>query len=281
MRSDQEMMELILTAARDDERIRAVMMNGSRVNSKAPRDKFQDYDIVCFVTDLASFTADHSWVDIFGERLIMQMPDEMQLYPEDKDNPHRFAYLMKFTDGNRLDLTLVDQLPETFDSLSRILLDKDDRLPDLPEPSDADYLVKKPSRKEFSGHANEFWWVSTYVAKGLWRRELPYAKSMMEGPVRSALKRMVSWYIGVRTDFSVSVGSEGKYFEHYLEDDVWTRYAATYAGGDYESMWDGLFAMVELFCELGSVVGDALDYERPVEEEVFAYLKWVRGDAGD
>ena len=86
MRSEQEMMELILSTAHEDERIRAVMMNGSRVNSKAPRDKFQDYDIVYFVTDLASFTSDHSWVDVFGEQLIMQMPDEMQLYPEDQDN---------------------------------------------------------------------------------------------------------------------------------------------------------------------------------------------------
>ena len=50
MRSEQEMFDLILNTAKEDERIRAVMMNGSRANPNAPRDCFQDYDIVYFVT---------------------------------------------------------------------------------------------------------------------------------------------------------------------------------------------------------------------------------------
>lgn len=40
MRSEQEMFDLILNTARDDERIRAVYMNGSRTNPNAPKDIF-------------------------------------------------------------------------------------------------------------------------------------------------------------------------------------------------------------------------------------------------
>ncbi len=54
MRSEQEMLDLILDTARKDERIRAVMMNGSRANPNAPRDFFQDFDIVYFVTEVDS-----------------------------------------------------------------------------------------------------------------------------------------------------------------------------------------------------------------------------------
>ena len=46
MRTETEMMELILSVAKEDERIRAVYMNGSRTNPNAPKDLFQDYDIV-------------------------------------------------------------------------------------------------------------------------------------------------------------------------------------------------------------------------------------------
>ena len=58
MRNEKEMYDLILGIAQNDERIRAVIMNGSRANPNAPADIFQDYDIVYIVTDIASFKAE-------------------------------------------------------------------------------------------------------------------------------------------------------------------------------------------------------------------------------
>ena len=46
MRSEKEMMELILSVARKDERIRAVYMNGSRTNPNVKKDIFQDLEEV-------------------------------------------------------------------------------------------------------------------------------------------------------------------------------------------------------------------------------------------
>ena len=104
MRTEQEMMDLILGIAREDERIRAVYMNGSRTNPNAPRDIFQDYDIVYVVEETGSFIADKEWPGRFGEVLFMQYPDEHPVYPGDKE--HSYGWLMIFTDGNRLDLTV-------------------------------------------------------------------------------------------------------------------------------------------------------------------------------
>jgi hypothetical protein len=50
MRTEKEMLDLILGVAKADTRIRAVYMNGSRANPKVPKDKNQDYDIVYVVT---------------------------------------------------------------------------------------------------------------------------------------------------------------------------------------------------------------------------------------
>lgn len=41
MRTEKEMQELILNIAKQDERIRAVYMNGSRTNPNVPKDIFR------------------------------------------------------------------------------------------------------------------------------------------------------------------------------------------------------------------------------------------------
>ncbi len=208
MRTEKEMLDVIINTAIEDERIRAVIMNGSRVNPNVKRDCFQDYDIMYVVNDIQSFTSNHNWVHRFGEIMIVQMPEEMSLVQPDEDG--KFPYLMQFMDGNRIDLTLVPvELIKKFvgqDSLSKLLLDKDNCLEEFPPASDKDYLVKKPTEKEFLDCCNEFWWCSTNIAKGLWREELSYAKGMLEGPVRDMFIVMLEWYIGMKTDFTVNTG---------------------------------------------------------------------------
>ena len=131
-RSEQVMMNLILEVAQRDKRIRAVIMNGSRTSPSAKKDIFQDYDIVYVVTDVIPFVEDKNWIKQFGDILIMQKPDEIDgIWAKSKD---KFAYLMLFKDGNRIDLTLLHQnrlatMPK--DSQSILLLDKDNLIGEL------------------------------------------------------------------------------------------------------------------------------------------------------
>jgi len=287
MRQEREMLRTILDFARHDDRIRAAVLNGSRANPQAPKDIFQDYDIVYVVETVQDFVDDRSWISRFGDILIMQTPDLMD--NPDAERFDRFAYLMLFTDGNRIDLTLVQKdHPEQpgDDSQTVVLLDKDGRLGAVPPPSDRDYLPVPPADTQFYNCCNEFWWVATYVAKGLWRRELPYALRMQEGPVRDMLMRMLTWYIGVRTDFRAAPGKEGKYFQRYLEPSEWEAFVRTYPGGDYTLAWEALFQMGSLFREAAQAVAARFGYVYPLEEDerVSAYLRKVRSlppDAAD
>lgn len=285
MRSKPTMMDLILGRAKTDDRIRAVIMNGSRTNSNAPIDCFQDFDIVYVVNDIHSFTSDHSWIDYFGERIIMQLPDANSLFPA--LNKDRFAYLMLFTDGNRIDLTLIstqnhNQLMKR-ESLSKILLDKDQIIDPFPPSDDRDYRVKKPSPQQFLDCCNEFWWVSTYVAKGLWRKEVTYAKAMLEGPVRHMLMMMLEWHVGTTTDFTVSVGKSGKYLENYLDASLWEKFMDTYPNGEYENIWHSFFLMGDLFRTVALDVSSYFGYTYPSSDDatVSSYLKHVYGLPSD
>jgi aminoglycoside 6-adenylyltransferase len=278
MRSEQAMLDLIIETARQDERIRAVIMNGSRTNPNAPRDIFQDFDIVYLVTEVAPFKQDPAWSDRFGEMMIMQLPDTMQDPPSDDDS---FAYLMQFSDGNRIDLTLypVDKLAEMDrDSLSILLLDKDDLIEPFAPPTDRDYLPQPPTAKLYADCCNEFWWVSTYVVKGLWRAEITYAKAMMDEVVRTQLMKMLVWHIGLKTDFSVSPGKSGKYFQKFLEPELWDQLLQTYANASDDHTWDALLTMCGLFRQVALPIAAHYGFAYPHADDrrVYAHLGHVR-----
>ncbi|MCC1487512.1 aminoglycoside 6-adenylyltransferase [Bacillus tropicus] len=280
MRTEKEMLDLIINTAKEDERIRAVIMNGSRVNPHVKRDCFQDYDIMYVVKDIQSFTSNHNWIHRFGEIMIVQMPEEMSLVPPDGDG--KFPYLMQFMDGNRIDLTLVPvELINNFvgqDSLSKLLLDKDNCMEAFPPASDKNYLIKKPTEKEFLDCCNEFWWCSTNVAKGLWREELSYVKGMLEGPVRDMLIVMLEWHIGMKTDFTVNTGKFGKRFEQYIEKDMWVQFKRTFSNAQYENIWESFFVMGDLFREVANEIANTYGYRYPQDDDdkVTNYLKHVK-----
>ena len=62
MRNEQEMYQLFLDIANNNDRILAVYMNGSRTNKNVPKDIFQDYDIVYVVEKTADFINDRLWI---------------------------------------------------------------------------------------------------------------------------------------------------------------------------------------------------------------------------
>ena len=276
-------MELILRVAEEDERIRAVYMNGSRADPNAPKDRFQDFDIVYLVRETGSFLADPGWIDVFGERLILQCPDEMdRILGEKTDFTQKFTYLMQFADGNRIDLRIAvwDFVREDYlaDTLVIPLLDKDGVLPPAPPSSDRLYWVRKPTEDQFFCCCNEFWWVSLYAAKGLWRQELLYALDHLNLYIRPQLLRLLSWQAGESHGYSISVGKCCKYLDRYLPDQIWRRLLRTYPAAGQEEIWDALAETCRLFDDTAVKLAESLGYSYNVEEarRCLEYLEKVR-----
>ncbi len=279
MRSEQEMYDLIIDTARKDERIRVVLLNGSRANPNAPRDIFQDYDIVYMVTDITPYWKNLKWVERFGELMILQMPEDMGDPPPDKNGG--FGYLMQFADGNRIDLGIypLTKLQEQLqDSLTVVLLDKDNIIGPIKEANESGYLPHPPTAKAFANCCNEFWWVSAYVAKGLWRNQYPYARHVMDHFTRDELMKMLNWYAGIKTGFSKDLGAYGKYFQQVLEPELWGLLKKTYANAEYENTWDALFVMCQLFRTAALRVAAHFGFVYPNEddERVSAHLRHVK-----
>lgn len=275
MRSEQEMCRLILDSAINDPRVLAVGMNGSRVNKKAPKDLFQDYDIVYIVESVASFLCDPSWIDQFGARLMMQTPEAMELFPP--TNNGRFTYLMLFEDDNRIDLTLCPKEQADYwhegDRLAEILLDKEQLLPDLAEATDQEFWIKAPSQAEFSDCCNEFWWVSTYVVKGMWRNELFYAADHLNEICRKELLRLLAWRVGADNGYEFSVGKNYKYLPNYLPEEEYEALLKTMDVSSIAKGWSALLALQEQFdyCAKQFSEKNSLVYDQKNAEKVIAY----------
>ncbi len=273
------MMRLIVEFSTSDDRIRLATLEGSRTNPNVAEDRFQDYDVSYFVTDLASFKRCDDWLDFFGTRSMLQKPEAMALFPPELGN--WFSYLILLEDGNKLDLTLIpiDELDEYFansDGLVSILIDKDGRVEREVVASDRQYWIKKPTEQEFDDCCNEFWMTSTYVVKGLARREILFTVDHLHEIVRPNLLRMMAWDIGAVRGFTFSVGKNYKYIERYLPKSDWERLLSTYAADSYERTWTSLFACHELFRTYARTVADRLGYAYPsYDEAITAYTQKI------
>lgn len=285
MRNETEIKNLIARFAGKDERIRAVLLNGSRANPNVEHDKLEDFDILFIVRDCESFIGDDNWTNVFGEKLIYQLPDEMTFGKENnRDDTIAFHYLMLFTDGNRIDVTLfpIERFKTHFlpDSLTIVWLDKDNLFPRPPFPSDIDYHITKPTEKEFSDTCNEFWWVSTYVAKGLIRKEITYAKQMLDTIVRPMFMKILQWKTGIENNFAVSFGNGGRHLFKYLEADYTGKVLQTYTGADIEDNWQALFIMADLFAQVSCEIALTLNFKLDLVQikNTTGYLKQLHNE---
>lgn len=275
MRSDEEMMGVILDTAREDDRVLAVYLKGSRTNPNAPADRYRDFDIMYVVKETESFIRDTSWMERFGKVILKQEQDDAFGYGDRFGIRQRYdesySWLLLFEDGSRIDIGVelcsVMEEGRNRNRLYMPLLDKTGCLPELPQPSDEEFHIKKPDEKQFRGCCNEFYWCLCEVTKGIARDELPYAMNIYNTLVREMLEQMLDWYIGTDTDFSVSAGKYNKYLKRYLSADYYDEYVRTYTDGDYRHFRTAIDKACELFRETAMETSSRLGYEYPEEDE--------------
>ena len=268
MRTEQEMMDVILSIANKDEHIKIVTLEGSRTNVNIPKDTYQDYDITYLVTDIEAFIENDEWLKQFGNIIMMQKPEDMELFPAEKKG---YSYLMLFDDYNKIDLNLLPmkELDDYLngDKLIKVLIDKDSLIKKEVIPTDIDYHIKKPSMREYDDCCNEFWNVTPYVVKGLCRKEILFAIDHLNQILRYEMLRMISWKVGIERGFTFSIGKNFKFMYKYLPKDLWDNLLTTYSMDSYEHVWESLFKCHLIFREVSKEVAVGLNYIYPVYDK--------------
>ena len=266
MRTEAEILNLILQTARTIQ-VEAVAMSGSRTDTKAPKDEFQDYDVVYVVDDLDNLTSNLSWLDHFGKRIIEQ---EVRL-------GHRRLFLMLFEDGNRIDLTLCpkEHIQEWVDSEAVFTVLEDSE--HLFEPYSQNlerYWTSPASQTDFEKTCNEFWWVSSYVVKGICRKQLIYATDHLYGICQQELLKVLSWQVASEKG-AVDIGKNYKYLFNYFPTEKEKEFSNLLDFSNIEKITQSLFATMQLFHQEAQFFAHKMGfyYDKEVAERMIEYAE--------
>ena len=266
MKTETEMFDVILQTAKVLQ-VDAVAMSGSRTNPKAPKDVFQDYDVVYIVENLDGLIADLSWLDQFGKRIIEQ---EVTL-------GHRRLYLMLFEDGNRIDLTICpkEHINEWVASEADYTVLVDEKgLFESYSPSPQRFWTSPASETDYEKTCNEFWWVSAYVVKGICRKQVSYATDHLYGICQQELLKILAWQVA-RDRGVVDIGKNYKYLFQYLPTEKEKEFSALLDFSSLDQITQSFLATMEFFHQeaqsLAQKVG--FKYEKEVAEKMMRYAK--------
>ena len=266
MRTDQEILGLILQIAKKLQ-VDAVALSGSRTDTKAPKDEFQDYDVVYVVENFEELISDLSWLDQFGDRLIEQH----------NILGNRRLYLMLFEDGNRIDLTLCpkEHMKEWVDSEAAytVLIDEKSLFESY-SPSPERFWIHPASNSDFEKTCNEFWWVSTYVVKGICRKQVIYSTDHLYGICQQELLKVLAWQVASDRG-TVDIGKNYKYLFQYLPTEKEKEFSALLDFSSIDKITQSLLATMQLFHQEAQSLAQkmGLDYDGEVAEKMIEYAE--------
>jgi aminoglycoside 6-adenylyltransferase len=271
MRQENEVIENILSVAKQDDAVRAVV----RTNL-VKREYIHSYEFYFIVNDTDKFE-DDVFEKAFGERIL--------LYRADKNYPGMFpdtkAHLMVFRDG----ITIVVNAVEIKAFLARynrenvyenvwigdtfkVILDKDNVLPEVDRMEETQTLFAgKPSEEEFLGTCNEFFWVLKTFSEYALRKELPAAMFYLNDPVRGMLNKMIRWHIYLKQGKPVDMGVLDANMEKLLEEEMFLLYKKTYPTAEPEQLWKAFDSAVELWYRTAVSVAGKCGFAYPEETE--------------
>ena len=266
MRAETEMLDLILQTAKTLQ-VKAVAMSGSRTNQNTPKDEFQDYDVVYLVENFEELISDLSWLDQFGKPVIEQ---EVTL-------GHRRLYLMLFEDGNRIDLTLCPQehMQEWVDSEAGFTVLEDKKgLFESYSPNPQRYWRSPATETDFEKACNEFWWVSAYVVKGIYRNHLVYATDHLYGICQQELLKLLAWQVAADKG-TVDVGKNYKYLFQYLPVEKEKEFTALLDFSNQKKITKSLLATMDFFQKEAQAFSrkTGFPYENEIAEKMIEYAK--------
>ena len=266
MRTDKEMLGLILQIAKKIQ-VDAVALSGSRTDTKAPKDEFQDYDVVYVVDDLDNLTSDLSWLDQFGTRIIEQH----------NILGNRRLYLMLFEDGNRIDLTLCpkDHIQEWVESEADFTVLEDPKGLFVPHsPSPQRFWTSPASETDFEKTCNEFWWVSAYVVKGICRKQVIYETDHLYGICQQELLKLLAWQVASDKG-KIDIGKNYKYLFNYLPSEKEKEFSNLLDFSSLDKIIQSLLATMKIFHQEAQSLSQKMgfEYDREVAEKMIQYAE--------
>ncbi|KRO27820.1 hypothetical protein DY78_GL002883 [Lactiplantibacillus fabifermentans DSM 21115] len=250
-------------------------MNGASINPTLTPDKFTDYDVAFFTTDVTPYRNDDHFLTEFGTVLLQTEPPT----PLIADPTDGCTYLVQYTSGLRIDFQFypLTQLPTYLQSerLTQIIGDKDQRLPRPKVPTDQDFWTTKPTPTQYDETVREFWWQFLNTLKANCRHQTLLAQTYLN-LTRAELVQLWTWRVAFEQGFDRSYGKQNTTLLAYLTPTDTAQLMATFNTDSTRAINHALRTMQQLFVPLARLISDDLpiDYQQwqPLEHVPQRYL---------
>lgn len=267
--------------------VRAMLLTSTRANPHAPVDIFSDYDVVLVVADIHPFFTDRSWLQDFGQVLVVYWDP---IYPEPDYGIEQVGNVTQYADGLKIDfrlwpvallhqITQAPVLPADLDVGYTVLVDKDHLTDGMRPPTYSAYIPTRPTDETYQTVIQDFFSDAPYVAKCLWRDELLPAKWCLDYDMKhNYLRPMLEWRVERDHGWSVPTGALGKGLKKRLPPAIWSQLESTYVGAGIADNWEALFQTMALFRQVAIDVADDLGYTYPhdLDRRVTTYVQSIK-----
>ena len=184
---------------------------------------------------------------------------------------------MLFEDGNRIDLTLCpkEHMQEWVDSEADYTVLKDEKGLFVPySPNSQRYWTSPASEIDFEKACNEFWWVSSYVVKGICRNQVIFATDHIYGICQQELLKVLAWQVASDKG-TVDIGKNYKYLYNYLPAEKEKEFTNLLDLSSLDKITQSLFATMQLFHQEAQRLAQKMgfEYDREVAEKMIEYAK--------
>ncbi|WP_435591414.1 aminoglycoside 6-adenylyltransferase [Nocardia sp. bgisy118] len=267
MEDAEELLAAVVTWARQDDRITALVQTGSR--GRGDRiDRYSDLDLEIITPHWPEFFADRSWLHRFGDVLLaVSFEDENE--DEATDHPWPAPLVVVYAGGRKMDVTIAGEerltgmiehgLDELYQRGFRVHLDRAGLGARLPAPTGETPKPALPDLAEFTAVTDEFLFEATQVPIYLNRGELWVAK-FRDNTMKECLLLMLEWYGASDPDRPRYTWYIGHHMDEWLPADLWRRVHETFGRFDADDARRALDATVDLFAEVAAEVAARLGF---------------------
>jgi aminoglycoside 6-adenylyltransferase len=270
------------------ETVRAMLLTSTRASPNEPVDIFSDYDVVLVVVDIRPFFTDRSWLQDFGQVLVVYWDP---ISPEPDYGIEQTGNVTQYMDGLKIDFRLwpvalaqqiaqAPALPARLDAGYTVILDKDHLTEGMRPPTYRAYIPHRPTEDAYQACIQEFFSDAPYVAKCLWRDELLPARWCLDCDMKQIyLRQLLEWWIERDHGWSLPAGYLGKGLKKRLPPEIWSQLERTYVGAEIAENWEALFATIALFRRVAIDVAAHLGYTYPhdLDQRVTTYVRAMQG----
>ena len=259
MRDSSQIMDIVLTSAKEEPDIRAVFQTGSRVNPNVKRDIYQDYDIIYCVKDPEIFINREDFLEKFGERIFTYF-----LGPENEEvGGASFVWTLLLIDGVRIDLSFypISKISSLIieNTLINLLMDKDNIIKELPISSDISYRIDRPTKNIFENKCREFFYYCLDIVPYLIRGDM-VGSYKVYGNIISSLNIVLGWLIAEEKEYKINLGKNNRFILENIEENFKEAYLRLYQAVDRESYFVALLEALALFRKFGLTLAERLGY---------------------